>query len=396
MVIKPRIRGFICTNAHPIGCIKNVQDQVAYVNERERIQGAHNALIVGCSTGYGLASRISIGFGCRANTIGVALEREPSEQRTGSAGWYNNMGYERECQKGGIHAETINGDAYSDEVKRQVIESIRERFEKIDLLVYSLASPVRVHPESGVQFRSSIKPIGSSLQSRTLRLDVLRGDCEVEDIELEPATSDEISSTVAVMGGEDWIRWIDALQQAEVLSSDFKTIAYTYQGNELTWPIYRGGTIGKAKEDLDFSCANINEKYAAEDIEALVAVLKAVVTQASTAIPVVPLYFSILFKAMKDVGTHEDCIAHIYRLFRTQVYEQQRRLDEAQRIRMDDFELEAETQSRVKQVWNQVNTGNVKDLADIEGFRSDFLRLYGFGRSDVDYDKEVDPLSPTL
>lgn len=391
MVVKPRIRGFICTTAHPVGCMKNVQDQIQHVTSRPSIEGASNALVVGCSTGYGLASRVTVAFGCRANTLGISLEKEPDKQRTGSAGWYNNLAFDREAFKNDLFAKTINGDAFSTEIKHQAIDVIRNEMAPIDLIVYSLASPVRIHPSSGEAFRSSIKPIGTPLQSRTLTLDVLRDKCDVADIDLEPASDTEIASTIAVMGGEDWGMWIEELRSAQVLADSCKTIAYTYLGNELTEPIYRGGTLGRAKEDLDRVRDVLNSDADSTGMEALVAVLKAVVTQASTAIPVVPLYFSILFKIMKEHGTHEDCIAHMYRLFGEQVYGTPRRLDDAMRIRMDNFELDPDIQSRVKAVWETIDSSNARDLADIEGFRSDFLKLFGFGRPDVNYDEDVDP-----
>ena len=390
MVIKPRIRGFICTTAHPIGCMKNVEDQVSYVEDRPSLDGSTNALVVGCSTGYGLASRVAVAFGCRANTLGVSFEKEPDQRRPGSAGWYNNVGFEESAAQRGLYARTINGDAFSNDVKQQVIELIQTQMRPIDLLVYSLASPVRVHPENGETYRSSIKPIGSPLSSRTIRLDILRGKCEVENIDLEPATDEEIDATIQVMGGEDWVLWVDALQEAGVLSSKFKTVAYTYLGNELTWPIYRGGTLGKAKEDLDRARDEINGKYGESGVEAMIAVLKAVVTQASTAIPVVPLYFSILFKVMKEHGTHEDCIAHMYRMFSEQIFQSNRRIDDDGRIRMDNFELDADVQSEVRKSWETINSSNAHELADIAGFRADFLKLFGFGRMDVDYERDVD------
>ena len=392
MIVKPRIRRFICTTAHPVGCARNVADQIAYVTNRQPVVGATNAIVVGCSTGYGLASRVSVAFGCKANTLGVSLEKEPDERRTASAGWYNNFAFDQEAKKAGLHSTTINGDAFSDEVKHQVVQHVRNSMGPVDLLVYSLASPVRVHPTTGEVFRSSIKPIGNPLKSRTLSLDVLRNTCEVQEIELEPATNEEIAETISVMGGEDWQYWIETLRESGVLAKNFKTVSYTYLGNELTWPIYRGGTLGKAKEDLDRVRDETNAKYGDSGVEALVAVLKAVVTQASTAIPVVPLYFSILFKVMKEHGNHEDCIAHIYRMFSEEVYQSRRNLDAESRIRMDNFELGDEIQDQVKGIWESIDSSNAKDLADIEGFRTEFLKLFGFGRDDVDYEAEVDPL----
>lgn len=354
------------------------------------MEGPTNALVVGCSTGYGLASRIAVAFGCGSHTLGVSLEKEPEERRPASAGWYNNVGFERCAARRDLYAKTINGDAFSNQLKQQVAEVVRAEMRPIDLLIYSLASPVRIHPESGEMFRSSIKPIGNPLKSRTLKLNILRGTCEVENIDLLPATDEEIDSTIKVMGGEDWILWIDALQKAGALSQDFKTVAYTYLGNELTWPIYRGGTLGKAKEDLDRARDEINGRFGKSGAEAMISVLKAVVTQASTAIPVVPLYFSILFKVMKAHGTHEDCIAHMYRMIGEQIYQSNRRIDDEGRIRMDNFELDATVQDEVKNAWDSIDTSNARDLADISGFRTEFLKLFGFGREDVDYERDVD------
>ncbi|MCY3540562.1 MAG: enoyl-[acyl-carrier-protein] reductase FabV, partial [Gammaproteobacteria bacterium] len=279
MIIKPRIRGFICTTAHPIGCAKNVQDQVNYVRGRPQITGSSNALIVGCSAGYGLASRISAAFGCGANTIGVSFEKDPTERKTGSAGWYNNAAFDRLASSANLFSHTINDDAFADHTKTTVIEAIRNNLGSIDLLIYSLAAPIRTHPKSGEVFRSSIKPIGQSMSSRTLKLDVLTGNCEVSEINIDAATDEEILATTAVMGGEDWEYWIEALSEAGVLAQNFRTVAYTYLGNELTWPIYRGGTIGKAKEHLDETCDKLNRRFGQSGCEAFIAVLKAVVTQ---------------------------------------------------------------------------------------------------------------------
>ena len=355
-----------------------------------------NALVVGCSTGYGLASRVVSAFGCNAKTLGVSLEKEPTPTRTASAGWYNNRAFELQAEKRGLYAHTLNGDAYSDEIKKQVIETIKSDMGKLDLLVYSLASPVRTHPLSGERHRSVIKPLGDSLSSKTLSLNILKNTSEVVDIELEPATEEEIAATVSVMGGEDWEFWIRELDRHGLLSDSFKTVAYTYLGNELTWAIYRGGTLGKAKEDLDRARDALNRKYSQQSLEAIVAGLKAVVTQASTAIPVVPLYFSILFDVLKQQGNHEDCIMHIDRLFREQIYSQHvRRTDEQDRIRMDNFELDQTVQNEVRRRWELIGTEDIASLADTHGFRDEFLRLFGFGRDDVDYGEEVDPMMGT-
>ncbi len=392
MIVKPRIRGFICTTAHPTGCAKNVQDQVNYVRGRPQVKGSSNALIVGCSAGYGLASRISAAFGCGANTVGVSFEKEPSERKTGSAGWYNNVAFDQLANSTNLFSHTINDDAFADHTKAEVIRAIQNNIGSIDLLIYSLAAPIRTHPKTGEVFRSAIKPIGQTMSSRTLKLDVLTGSCEVAEIELDEATDEEIRSTIAVMGGEDWEFWIEALAEAGVLAQNFKTVAYTYLGNELTWPIYRGGTIGKAKEHLDETCHKLNHRFGQSGVEASVAVLKAVVTQASTAIPVVPLYFSILFQEMKTKGTHENCIQHIHRLFSEQLYQEPRREDDSGRIRMDNYELDETVQASVAKSWERINSENVHELADVSGFQVDFLRLFGFGHPEVDYDAEVNPV----
>ena len=392
MIIKPRIRGFICTTAHPLGCAANVREQIDLTRQRGAIDGTKNALVIGCSGGYGLASRITAAFGCQANTIGVSLEKEASEDRAGSAGWYNNQAVDQYASDAGFFAKTFDGDAFSNEVKAEVIQSIKENLGQVDLIVYSLASPVRTHPDSGELFRSVIKPLGSTYEARNLTLNVEQRTGQLSDISLEPATEEETAATVAVMGGDDWQRWIDQCAQAGVLSDSFKTVAYTYLGNDLTYPIYRGGTLGKAKEDLDAASRKINHQYSGQG-EALVAVLKAVVTQASTAIPVVPLYFSILFKVMKAASTHENCIAHIYRMFREQLYTSGvRRTDEAGRIRMDNLEMAESTQAEVLRRWETIDQSNLEELADVTGFNDDFLKIFGFGRNDVDYEVDLTDL----
>ena len=391
MIIKPRIRGFICTTAHPVGCASNVSTQIDYVRGLDTIRGPSNALIVGCSTGYGLASRITSAFGCGSGTLGVSFEKAPSENKPGSAGWYNNAAFVRRAEEAGMYARTIDGDAFSDEVKAQTVDGIRSEFGKIDLLVYSLASPVRKHPRTGELYRSSIKPLGEAFSSQTLNFDLVSGNAEVVDVELDPADVEEVDATVAVMGGEDWEYWVDALLDADVVAPGFETVAYTYIGNELTWPIYWDGTLGRAKEDLDRAADEISTRLADVNGRAEVAVLKAVVTQASTAIPVVPLYVSILFQVMKERDCHEDCVAHIHRLFREQLYSNRpMRTDEVGRIRMDNYELDDDIQSEVQHRWSNITTDNVADLADLRGFREDFFRLFGFGIEGVDYDADIE------
>jgi len=389
MIIKPRIRGFICTTAHPKGCAAHVDEQIALVKSRGAIaNGPKRALVIGASGGYGLASRIVAAFGSGAATLGLSFEKAPEADRTATAGWYNNRAFEARARAAGLYAETLDGDAFSDQMKAQVIERIKNDLGQIDLLVYSLASPVRQHPRSGVLYRSAIKPIGEVYHVKTLNVD--RGI--VTEVDLEPASPDEIAATVAVMGGEDWEFWIDALQSAGVLAPGFRTMSYTYIGTELTWPIYWHATLGKAKEDLDRAARAISKRLAALGGEARVAVLKFVVSQASSAIPVVPLYGSLLYRVMKDAGAHETTIEHIDRLFRTQVYSGKAlRLDDAQRIRMDEVELGEAIQGDVKRRWPIVSTDNLPTLADLDGFRTDFLRIFGFGFAGVDYEEDLDP-----
>jgi len=390
MIVKPRIRGFICTTAHPTGCAAHVQSQIDYVRTQAVLPAGtpRRVLILGCSGGYGLSSRITAAFGSGAATLGVSFEKAPADNRTASAGWYNNIAFERAAEQAGLYAKTLDGDAFSDAMKTQVIDEIRAGLGQIDMLVYSLASPVRQHPRTGVLHRSSIKPLGEALHIKSVHVD--RG--EVIEVDLEPATPEETANTVAVMGGEDWEFWIDALAGANLLAPGFRTLAFTYIGTELTWPIYWEGTLGKAKEDLDRAAKAMQPKLATLGGDARVAVLKAIVSQASSAIPVVPLYVALLFKVMKARGDHEDCIRHIHRLFATQLQTgATMRLDEAGRIRMDDIELLPDIQAEVRRRWALVNTSNLAELGDLSGFREDFLRIFGFGFAGVDYEAEVDP-----
>ncbi|MCY4094401.1 MAG: trans-2-enoyl-CoA reductase family protein [Gammaproteobacteria bacterium] len=397
MIVKPRIRGFICTTAHPLGCAANIREQVEVTQKLGGVEGCNSALVVGCSGGYGLASRIVAGFGCSADTVGVSFEKPPESGRPASAGWYNNAAFDLLANEAGLRSASFDGDAFSHAIKRQVIDELKANYEPIDLLVYSLAPPIRVHPDTGERFRSVIKPIGEAYEARTLTLDVLKGTGRLTPVSLEPASEEETAATIAVMGGDDWRMWVDQCAAEGVLSADFKTIAFTYLGNDLTYPIYRGGTLGQAKEHLDRTCRELNAQYGSRGAEALVAVLKAVVTQASTAIPVVPLYFSILFKVMKAAGTHEDCIAHINRLFREQLYgAASRRSDDEDRIRMDNYEMEEATQEEVRQRWWDINEENLGELADVDGFAKDFLKIFGFGRDDVDYDAELSDLASVV
>ena len=390
MIVKPRIRGFICTTAHPHGCAAHVNQQIDYVAANSDVaKGAFgNVLVLGCSGGYGLASRIVAGFGCGAKTLGVSFEKSPTESKTASAGWYNNKAFEARAEQQGLYAKTLDGDAFSDAMRDQVMDTIKADLGQIDLVVYSLASPVRQHPKTDELHRSAIKPLGEVLEIKTVHVE--KG--EVSNVALEPATEQEIADTVTVMGGEDWEYWIDALLANDLLAPNAKTVAYTYIGSELTWPIYWEGTLGKAKADLDRASGEIQRKLQAIEGDARVAVLKAIVSQASAAIPVVPLYAALLFQVMKEQGSHEECIEHIDRLFTSQLQiGATMRLDDAGRIRVDDLELAEVVQTEVKRRWPLVETDNLPELGDLSGFREDFLKIFGFGIQGVDYDAEVDP-----
>ncbi|MYA16243.1 MAG: trans-2-enoyl-CoA reductase family protein [Gammaproteobacteria bacterium] len=388
MIIQPRIRGFICTTAHPDGCRANVNRQVAVVEGRGALSGSKNALVIGCSGGFGLASRIAAGFGCGAATIGVSFEREPSAKRTATAGGYNNRAFESAAAERGRYARTFDGDAFADELRARVVDAIVEDIGTIDLLVYSLAAPVRTHPRTGERFRSAIKPLGNPLAVKTL--DINRG--EVRDIVLEAASEAEAHATVGVMGGEDWEFWIDALLAAGALAPGFQTVAYSYLGSDLTARIYREGTLGRAKADVDRAASAITERLVDLGGRARVAVLKAIVSQASAAIPVVPLYMSILFRVMREQGSHESCIEHIDRLFRDGLYGEALPRDEWGRLRADARELAETVQTEVKRRWDVVDTANIGDLADFDVFQREFLEVFGFGLPGVDYERDADPM----
>ncbi len=395
MIIKPKVRGFICTNAHPQGCKANVAEQIAYVKahvntDANQVQ-PKNVLVIGCSTGYGLASRITAAFGSGAKTLGVCYEQAPSE-KTASAGYYNTSAFHDAAAAAGLYAYTINGDAFSTVIKDQTIEKIKADLGKIDLVVYSLASPRRTDPVTGQVYSSVLKPIGSAHTSKNLNTDKLT----INELTLAPATEEEIANTVKVMGGEDWELWIEALQAADLLAEGAKTVAYTYLGDKLTWPIYGQATIGKAKEDLDRASKALNEKLKSIHGSANVAVLKALVTQASSAIPLMPLYLSILFKIMKAEGTDEHCIEQIERLFSECLYTDTPRIDAVNRYRVDEKELESHVQSRVEAIWEAVTEENIAELADYKAYSSDFLKLFGFGIDGIDYDADINPSDVTL
>lgn len=387
MIIKPKVRGFICTNAHPQGCAANVQEQIAFTKAKGPVAGApKKVLVLGCSTGFGLASRITAAFGGGADTLGVCFEKEPTETKTATAGYYNTAAFHDAAKAAGLYAQTINGDAFSNEIKDKVIGELKNSIGKVDLVIYSLASPRRTDPKTGEVYNSVLKPIGKQYISKNLNTDTLK----IADVTIEPASDEEIASTVKVMGGEDWEMWIDALKGADLLADNFQTVAYTYLGDKLTWPIYGKATIGKAKEDLDRTVNTLNNKYGG--VAARVAVLKAVVSQASAAIPVMPLYLAILFKVMKAQGSHEGCIEQAQRLFTECLYSASPRLDDAGRYRVDELELNPVVQAKVEAIWDQVTEENLFELTDFAGYRAEFLRLFGFGISGIDYDAETSPL----
>lgn len=392
MIIKPKVRGFICTTAHPEGCARQVQRQIDVVKKEKPLQGPGKVLVIGASTGYGLASRITAAFGAGAQTIGVFYEKPASGGRTASAGWYNTAAFDKAAAAAGLYAKHINGDAFSDEIKQRTIDLIRRDWGQVDMVVYSLAAPKRLHPKTGELFSSVLKPIGKPYTNKTVNVQ----NGEVTDVSIDPASDEEIRHTVAVMGGDDWQLWIDALNEAGVLAEGATTVAYSYIGPEITHAVYREGTIGAAKDDLEATALRMHEKLGATGGRAYVSVNKALVTQASSAIPVVPLYISLLFRVMKEKGLHEGCIEQMFRLFADRLYTGagEAAVDEKGRIRVDDLEMREDIQAEVSRLWAEVNTGNLAQLSDIEGYRTDFLQLFGFNCDGVDYEQETEPDVP--
>lgn len=390
MIIKPRVRGFMCITTHPVGCEANVKQQIDYIKSQGSFDGPKRVLVIGASTGYGLAARITAAFGCGASTLGIFFEKEGADKKPGTAGWYNSAAFHKFAEAEGLYAKSINGDAFSDEIKQKTIETIKADLGQVDLVIYSLASPRRQHPKTGELFNSTLKPIGKDVTLRGINTDKE----EIQEFSLEAASDEEIANTVAVMGGEDWQMWVDALDSAGVLSEGAKTAAFTYVGEKVTWDLYWDGTIGQAKKDLDKKVLGIREQLAAIGGDARVAVLKAVVTQASSAIPIMPLYLALLFKAMKDAGTHEGCIEQLYRLYTECLYSDDPRMDSEGRIRVDELELRPEIQQRVAEDWSRITTENIPELTDFKGYKHEFLKLFGFDIEGVDYDADVDPVVP--
>jgi len=388
MIIKPRTRGFICTTSHPVGCASQVQQQIEYVQANPEIKGPRNVLVIGASTGYGLASRIVAAFGAQANTVGVYRPSGGSEKRTASAGWYNSAAFEKAAEAAGLKSYSVTGDAFSSETKDKTIELIRTELGKVDLVIYSVASPRRVDPQTGEMVNSVLKPIGKSFTNQTVNFHT----GEVSQVTIEEATEQEVHDTVTVMGGDDWQLWIDGLRQAGVLADNATTIAYSYIGSEITQAIYRDGSIGQAKDHLEATALQMNDQLAIGGGRAYVCVSKALVTQSSSAIPVVPLYVSALYKVMKEKGLHEGCIEQTYRLFNERLYtDNGTPVDEKGRIRIDDWELREDVQAEVTQIWNQITTENIYELTDLKGYTREFFQLFGFESEGVDYDADINP-----
>jgi enoyl-[acyl-carrier protein] reductase/trans-2-enoyl-CoA reductase (NAD+) len=389
MIIEPRMRGFICLTSHPDGCAQNVKNQIEYVKSKGTIAGGKKVLVIGASTGFGLASRISSAFGSDAATIGVFFEKPPTEGRTASPGWYNSAAFEKEAKKAGLYAKSVNGDAFSDEVKKQTLDLIKADLGQVDLIIYSLASPVRLDPKTGVLHRSVLKPIGNTFTNKTV--DFHSG--KVSEVSIEPSNGDDIENTVKVMGGEDWEMWIDALKAENLLAPGATTVAYSYIGPSLTEAVYRKGTIGRAKDHLEATAFTITDSLATIGGKAYVSVNKALVTQASSAIPVIPLYISLLYKIMKEEGIHEGCIEQIQRLYSERLYTgKEVAVDDKGRIRIDDWEMRSDVQEKVAKLWLEATTENIPEISDLEGYRSDFHNLFGFGFDGVDYKAEANEM----
>ncbi|HLT88417.1 enoyl-ACP reductase FabV [Sphingobacterium arenae] len=391
MIIQPRVRGFICLTSHPEGTAQHVKQQIDYVKSKGKIDnGPKKVLVIGASTGFGLASRITAAFGSDADTIGVFFEKPAAPGKPGTAGWYNTAAFEKEAQAAGLYAKSINGDAFSDEIKKQTIALIKEDLGQVDLVVYSLASPRRTHPKTGTVHTSVLKPIGQTFTDKTV--DFHSG--VVSDISIQPVESEEdIDNTITVMGGEDWKFWIEQMKKAGVLAEGAKTVAYSYIGPELTYPIYRNGTIGKAKDDLEGTVPLLNDLLSDIGGRSYVSVNKALVTQSSSAIPVVPLYISLLYKVMKEKGIHEGTIEQMQRLFAERLYaDREIPLDEKGRIRVDDWEMRDDVQTEVAKLWEQISTENLEQISDIVGYRNDFFNLFGFNFDAIDYNKDTNEL----
>jgi enoyl-[acyl-carrier protein] reductase/trans-2-enoyl-CoA reductase (NAD+) len=387
MIIEPRMRGFICLTAHPAGCEQNVINQINYVKSKGLIEGPKKVLVIGASTGFGLASRITSAFGSNAATIGVYFEKPSATGKTGSPGWYNTAAFEQQAHEAGLYAKSINGDAFSNEIKEKTLALIKADLGQIDLVIYSLASPVRTNPKTGITHRSVLKPIGQNFTNKTV--DFHTGT--VSNVSIDPCSEEDIANTVAVMGGEDWAMWMEALKSEGLLAEGASTVAYSYIGPKLTEPVYRKGTIGRAKDHLEATAFEITDSLKDINGKAFVSVNKALVTQASSAIPVIPLYISLLYKIMKEEGIHEGCIEQIQRLYSERLYTANGEIpvDEVGRIRIDDWEMREDVQAKVAALWEVATTENLSEIGDLAGYKTDFLNLFGFGFEGVDYTADV-------
>jgi len=388
MIIQPKIRGFICTTAHPVGCAQHIQEQIDYVKSQGPVQdGPKKVLVIGASTGYGLASRIVAAFGYQAQTISVFFEREAEGKRTATAGWYNSTAFEQKAQAAGLYTKSFNGDAYSDEIKQEVVEVIKKEWGSVDLVIYSLAAPRRQHPKTGELAKSVLRPVGAEYTNKSIDM----SKDQLETVTLPAATQEEIDQTVSVMGGEDWELWIDALDQEGLLPEGARTVAYSYIGPEITRGVYRNGTIGKAKDHLEATAKKLDERLKKINGRALISVNKALVTQSSSAIPFIPLYFILLSKVMKRKGLEEGCIEQVSRLFSDFLYNgNDIPVDENGFVRLDEREMREDVQQEVAQMWEDLNEDNLKDLTDLAGYHKNFLKLFGFGLEGVDYDADVE------
>ena len=385
MIIEPRTRGFICLTSHPVGCEQNVKNQIAYIKSKGNIEGAKKVLVLGASTGFGLASRITSAFGSNAATIGVFFDKAPTPGRPGSPGYYNTAAFEKHAHQEGLYAKSINGDAFSNEIKQQVVDLIKKDLGKIDLVIYSLASPVRTHPNTGKRFKSVLKPIGEVFTNKTV--DFHTGT--VSEISINPAEGEDVENTITVMGGEDWKMWMDALQAEDLLEEGATTVAYSYIGPDVTRPVYRNGTIGAAKDHLEATAFTITEDLKAIGGKAYVSVNKALVTQASSAIPVIPLYISLLYKVMKAKGIHEGCIEQIQRLYSERLFGGNISLDDKGRIRVDDLEMREDVQAEIAELWKKATSENLAEIGDLQGYSNEFFNLFGFKVPGVDYTADV-------
>ena len=387
MIIKPRVRGFMCITTHPTGCEANVKNQIDFIKAQGLIDVPKRVLVIGSSTGYGLAARITAAFGGGASTLGIFFEKPGTETKPGTAGWYNSAAFHKFAEEDGLYAKSLNGDAFSDDVKQRTIDTIKADLGQVDLVIYSLAAPRRQHPKTGEVFNSTLKPVGKNITMRGINTDKE----SIQEFSLDAANDQEIADTVAVMGGEDWQMWMDALDRAGVLAEGAKTTAFTYIGEKITWDLYWDGTIGQAKKDLDTKVLAIRDKLAATGGDARVSVLKAVVTQASSAIPIMPLYLAMLFKEMKLDASHEGCIEQLYRLFTECLYSDSPRTDEEGRLRVDELEMRPEIQAKVADAWANISTENLHELTDFVGYKQEFLKLFGFEVDGVDYQADVNP-----